>query len=296
MKEVKEMTNLELIRIFEYTASRKPYELAENTVKSYMTNIKYLIDYLDGKNILEITKADIRRYLLEISNDVSVGTYNLRINSFKSLYEVLLYHPDTEELVVNNPTESIKLAKDDKKKKKPLTHEEQTIILKSCKNKRDKAIFTTLIDTGLRIHELVNLTLDQYLNRDENGGIYLEVNKGSYKDEYVYINESTAKVVDEYLEVRKEGCEYLFVSNGGKQMDRSCISKSLKNIARRTGEFTEDRISQLCNHLMRHTKATNMVEANVPIDIIARTLRHHGLGVVMTYVDTSKDRIIEANK
>lgn len=291
------MTNLELIKIFEYTASRKPYSLAENTVKSYVSNINYLIDYCGGKSILEITKGDIRRYLLEISNDVSVETYNLRINSFKSLYNVLSYHPDTEELIVNNPTESIKRAKTgDKKKKKPLTQEEQIIILRACKNKRDKAVFTTLIDTGLRIHELTNLTLEQYLNRDENGGIYLEVNKGSYEDEYVYINESTAKVIDEYLTVRKEGCEYLFVSNGGKQMDRSCISKSLKNIARRTGEFTEDRIAQLSNHLMRHTKATNMIEANVPIDIVARTLRHHGLGVIMTYVDTSAERIIEANK
>lgn len=287
------MTNQELLDVYRNTASKKPYELSENTVKTYITNIEYLIEFLN-KNICEITNKDIRRYLLSL--DVSDSTYNIRLSSFKSLYEILKYNPDTEDLIVNDPTLGLTKVKENKKKKTPLTREEQEIIIKNCKNIRDKAIFTTLISTGLRIHELINLTLEQYKNRDEKSKIYLTVNKGSYDDEYVYINEDTAKVIDEYLKTRKEGSKYLFVSNGGNQMDRTCVSRTLKTIARRSGEIDESRIVQLSNHLLRHTKATNMVEDNVPIDIIARTLRHHGLGVVMTYVDTSDERLIEANK
>lgn len=288
------MTNQELLKIFKDTASKKPYSLSDNTIKTYLANIEYLIDFTN-KNICETTNKDIRRYLLSIS--VSDGTYNLRINAFKALYEILKYHPDTEDLIIDNPTNGLNLVKiNDKKKKIPLTKDEQVIIIRNCKNIRDKAIMTTLISTGLRIHELINITLEQYRNRGKNGEIYLEVNKGSYEDEYVYINENTSKVIDEYLKIRKNDCKYLFVSNGGKQMDRTCISRTLKTIARRSGEFTEDRIIQLSNHLLRHTKATNMVEDGVAIDVIARTLRHHGLGVVMSYVNTSEERLVEANK
>lgn len=290
------MTNQEILNVYEFTASKKPYSLSENTIKTYMNNVSYVLEFVN-KNISDITNSDIRGYLLEIDSKVSDGTYNLRINAMKSLYEVLRYNPKTENMIEKDPTDGLVLIDtSNKKRKKPLTKEEQFAIISNCKNKRDRAIYSMLISTGLRIHELINLTLDQYLNRDEYGAIYLEINKGSYTNEYVYINESTSKIVDEYLSVRKDGCEYLFVSNGGKQMDRTCVSRTLKTIARRSGAFTEDRIIQLSNHLLRHTKATNMIEDGIQIDVVARTLRHHGLGTVMTYVETSKERLMEANK
>lgn len=286
------MTNQELLEVYKNAVSNQPYNLSDNTIKTYTNNVEYLIKFLD-KNISEITSQDIKRYLS--SSKVSNSTYNLRINAFKSLYEVLKYFHATQDIITINPTDGLKKVKDTKKKKTPLTKEEQNIIIKNCKNIRDKAIFTTLISTGLRIHELINLTLSQYKSRGEFGEIYLEINKGSYEDEYAYINEETARVIDEYLKVRKDDCEYLFVSNGGKQMDRSCISKTLKNTARRSGEIEEYRIVQLSNHLLRHTTATNMVEDNAPMDVIARYLRHHTMGTVMTYVDTSKERIVKYN-
>lgn len=286
------MTNQELLETYEKAVSSQPYNLSKNTIKTYLNNIEYLIEFLN-KNICEITSQDIKKYLS--SSRVSDATYNLRINAFKSLYEVLRYHHETENIICNNPTDGLKKIKEEKARKIPLTKEEQYIIIRNCKNIRDKAIFTTLISTGLRIHELINLTLKQYLNRGEYGEIHLEVNKGSYRDEYAYINEETAKVIDEYLKTRKEGCEYLFVSNGGKQMDRTCISRTLKNTARRSGEIEEYRISQFSNHLLRHTTATNMVNEDVPMDVIAKYLRHHSMGTVMTYVDTSIERISKYN-
>ena len=40
--------------------------------------------------------------------------------------------------------------------------------------------------------------------------------------------------------------------------------------------------------------ATDLVNENVPIDVVAMVLRHHGLGTVMTYAKTDESRVLEA--
>lgn len=281
------MTNKELIEVYTSTGVKKPFSLSENAIKTYLCNINYLLNFLDDKNITDITSKDIRRYLLSL--EVSDSTYNLRVNSLKSLYKVLKWNPETEDLIIEDPTYNMPTMKCNQKVKTPLTKEEQMILIRSCKNIRDKAIIVTLLSTGLRIHELVNLTYEQYLNRN-NGRIKLLVNKGSHNDDSIIIDNNTEKVIEEYLKVRKDS-EWLFVSNGGKQMDRTCVSRMMKVTARRSGEFTEDRISQISNHLMRHSMATNLVNEDVPIDVVAKLLRHSNLNTVMTYAKTSDERV-----
>lgn len=292
------MTNTELVRIFEQTIRQKPFSLSENTIKTYLYHIDSLLKFLDNKNIDEITTKDIKKYLFNISSEgVSDTTYNISLAGFKCLYKALRYNPMTEDIIQNNPTIDIPSIKNAKQKKKtPLNEIEKQALLHSCKNVRDYAILVTYLNVGLRVHELVNLTLEQYLNRGENGEIKLVVNKGSYDDEYIFINEQTEKAIDNYIKnLRKDcGCKYLFVSNQGNQMTPSCISKTIKTLARRSGKFSEDRIAQLSNHIMRHTMATDLVNENVPIDVVAMVLRHHSLATVMTYAKTDKERVMEA--
>lgn len=291
------MTNTELVKVFEQTIKQKPFSLSDNTTKSYLYHIGKLIDFVDNKPISEITTKDIKKYLFDISsNGASDTTYNLSLAAFKCLYKALGYNPLTEDDFTTNPALNIVSVRNVKQEKKtPLNEMEKQTLLRNCKNERQFAILTTYLNTGLRVHELVNLTLEQYQNRDKNGRIKLTVNKGSYDDEYIYINEQTEAAINEYLLTRKQcDCPYLFVSNYGNKMTPSCISKTLKNIARWSGKFTEERISQISNHLMRHTMATDLVNENVPIDVVAMVLRHHGLGTVMTYAKTDESRVLEA--
>lgn len=291
------MTNTELLQVFEQTIKQKPFALSDNTAKSYLYHISKLVDFVDNKPIADITTKDIKKYLFELSNNgASDTTYNLSLAAFKSLYKALGYNPLTEDDFTANPAINIVSVRNAKQAKKtPLNDMEKNALLRSCKNERQYAILVTYLNTGLRVNELVNLTLEQYNNRDENGKIKLEVNKGSYDDEYIYINEQTENAINDYLLTRKQcDCPYLFVSNYGNKMTASCINKTLKNIARWSGKFTDERISQISNHLMRHTMATDLVNENVPIDVVAMVLRHHGLGTVMTYAKTDENRVLEA--
>lgn len=287
------MTNIELLEIFKSTASSKVFKISERTLEEYCKSINYLLNFLDNKSILDITKKDIKSYMQSIS-DISDSTYNSRLSSYKTLFKVLAYDYRTEDLIINDPTFGVvNIKKVQNKKKTPLTKEEQFYLIKFAKNERDRAILTTLLSTGLRIHELIGLTLNQYLNRND-GKIDIIINKGSYDDEYIIINSETEKCINDYIKVRKNISDKLFVSNQGNEMDRTVISRMIKNTARRSNQFTEERISELCNHIMRHTMATNMVNNDVAIEIIAEALRHHGLGTVMTYAKIDQNRVKQA--
>lgn len=284
------MNNKELITLYKETAAKKPFNISSGSIDIYILNIMYVLEYLEDKNILEITHKDLKRYFLSV-NDIASSTYNQRINSLKSLYKVLKYHPETEDLIDVDPTYGLVTIKAEISKKTPLNAEEQMNLIRGCKNKRDRAIMFTLLTTGLRIHELIALTYEQYLNRGSDGSIYLTVNKGSFNDETIFINPETENAIEEYLKVRHPGCERLFVSNSGTPMERISLSRTFKNIARKTGKFDEARISQISNHLMRHTFGTNLVNNDVPIDVVAKALRHHSLGTVMTYAKTDVSRV-----
>lgn len=284
------MNNKELINLYKETAAKKPFNISSASIDMYVLNIEYVLDYLEDKNILEINHKDLKKYFLA-ADEISASTYNQRIHSLKSLYKVLKYHPETEDFIEIDPTYGLVTIKTDSEKKIPLNVEEQKHLIRGCKNKRDKAIMLTLLTTGLRVHELIALTYDQYINRGSDGSIYLTVNKGSFNDEYIFVNAETENAIEEYLKVRHPGCENLFVSNSGTPMERISLSRTFKNIARKTGEFDETRISQISNHLMRHTFGTNLVNNDVPIDIVSKALRHHNLGTVMTYAKTDVNRV-----
>ena len=120
-----------------------------------------------------------------------------------------------------------------------------------------------MIKTGLRVNELINIKLSDYLNMQDDK-IELKVNKGSKQGEYIYMTDELKDVINQYLKVRKNGCDKLFVSNRGTNMDAEVMSRTLKVIAKRSGKFDSVKISNLCNHALRHTTATNLLNNGVP--------------------------------
>lgn len=284
-------TNKELLKIFISAGQNNPFNLSDNSIKTYMTHINLFFNNCD-KSIFDITKKDLKVYLA--SNKMSAKSYNMKLSSFRKLYEVLAYDSRTEDYVINNPTIGIISIKKVKTEAKvPLTKEEKELMLNNCKNKRDYAIMITLLNTMVRIHELINLTYDQYMSRDNNGKIRLNINKGSYKDEFIYINKETETAINKYLEIRKNGSDRLFVSNYGNKMTSSCISETLKTIARKSG-ISKDRVKKISSHLLRATGATDMLNKGESIEVVAEALRHHGLGCVQAYAKVAENRVMEA--
>ena len=285
------MTNENLIQIWYNDITKQPFKKSEKTRDEYLKSINYFLEFVN-KDIIDITQRDVKLYMQSLN--VSDSTYNNRLASISSLYKVLSYSPITEELIKLNPTKDVFRVSVKNKEKKPLTQDEERALLQSCKNKRDYAVLLLMLSNGLRIDELINLKLDQYLNRDEDNGIKLVHTKRS-KICMTYLNDNVIRAIDDYLTVRKDGCDFLFVSNSGETpLLRTSLTRTFKNIARRSNMFSEERIGQIAPHLMRCTCASALAENDVPVQVIQKILGHSDISCTMKYVKTSNDSVRNA--
>lgn len=267
------MTNEELLNVFKTNANKRPFQLADGTIEMYLKNINYFLESIGNKNILEITRKDVKQYMLALQT--SDSTYNQRLASIRTLYKVLAYILDDEN-IIDVTFGLVAISKVEHEHKVPLTELERKLILKHCKNDRDYAIVLTLLSSGIRISELIGLTLDDYNNRDENGKITLTITKGS-KVRNIWLNEDVCKAIDKYLTTRKI-CDYnnLFISNGGTPMLQSSCARTMKILAKRAG-LDNDRIDKICCHTMRSSYASNLADKGVSIQKIATAMGHSNI-------------------
>lgn len=276
----------ELIREFE---NRLKINKSENTIRTYVKNVEMFLKETN-KDPFETNNEDITEYLA--NKDISSASKHLFVSSLTSFYNIM---NDLKICKNYHPTLGVIIPKIKNKVKTPLTKQEVSWILQICKNKRDKAFWTLMFSTGLRISEAINLTLEQYLNRTEDN-IIIITGKGD-KERFIVLNDSVISAIEEYLPYRKNS-EYdnLFISNTRKPMNRGTTCRSLKNLARKSGHFNEYQISNICNHLTRATMATNLLEDGVELELVKDILGHESLNTTLIYAKRSTKRISEAMK
>lgn len=265
-----------------YIMGMKRYKggMSEKTIETYTHRVELFFNSCN-KNPLEVTKEDIINYL--DNNDFASATKHLIASALSSFYKILK-NENVNGFDTYNPTEDIEmyLPKVKNKVKIPLNREQIRAILNVCPNVRDKAFWTMMFTTGLRISEAIELTLEQYLNRTDNNEIII-TGKGD-KDRIIALNDETVEAIENYLPKRKE-CEYdnLFISNGGTPLLRTSCSRTLKNLARKTGRFTDYQIKNMCNHLTRASYATNLLDSEVPIEMVKDILGHESIQTTLIY-------------
>ena len=133
-------------------------KLSKNTVNSYSDNLDKFIIFLNNKITIDVDQKDIKEYLSSIKN-MNDRTRAHYITVLRSFYKFLL----SNNYIKQNPTENIVLPKLSKKLPKFLTIEEVDklldIELKTALDYRNKAMLELLYATGVRISELINLTI-----------------------------------------------------------------------------------------------------------------------------------------
>lgn len=285
------MTREELMNT--YIKVMRAEDKSEGTINEYLKHINEYFSFLDNNGIdyTEAKPKDVKLFRNENSN-LSESTKNGKVSAVNSFYTFLV---DDMEMMEYNPCSSVKSLKiKNRVEKVPLTKIQINWLINACKNNRDKAIISMLINTGLRIHELINVTFEDYKYAKSHDGELHVIGKGN-KFRVVYIPEITIGYVDEYLIERKES-EYnnLFISNGCKPMDRTCISRTLKTTAKRSGHFNDDEISRIHNHLLRHSHFTNLSDNGIPLEVISELAGHSNVNTSKIYVHVSKNRAKEA--
>lgn len=167
-----------------------------------------------------------------------------------------------------------------------LTQHEVNRILSGCKeNKRNFAIISFILFTGVRVSELVSLKLE---NIDLGAGIARIKGKGD-KERIIPITKELSEVLEDYLKTRKIESEYLFASKSGTKLSPLSIQLIVRNISEKCG-FKR----RITPHKLRHTFATLALEAGVSPITISELLGHSSLNTTMKYTHVTNKLTEEA--
>lgn len=150
---------------------------------------------------------------------------------------------------------------------------------------RQRAILTTMLDTGMRISEVLSLNRDTIDWGDKSAYI---IGKGSKKRKVLF-RDWSLWWIRKYLDLRKDEHEALFVIHQPGyplvRLEPDDVRKPFRRIARKTG------IDKFTPHIARKTAATVMWHNGADIQIVQGFLGHERITTTQIYVGQNYDRI-----
>lgn len=154
-------------------------------------------------------------------------------------------------------------------------------MLHKCSNKRDRAIIITLYGTGIRVSELLTLTIDDVTRRS----ITIKGKYGKHRE--ILLSSQVRKALKEYLEVRPKVKEkQLFIGRQG-----AITRQTVNNIINKYASKAYIAMSKAYPHSLRHLFCKRLSEQGIAIDIISSLAGHESLETTSIYTKRTKDEL-----
>lgn len=255
---------------------------------------------LSIEEIRSIDRIDIADYLYYLSNKgLSAPTRARKLAAIRAFFDYLCYKTYRLE---DNPCEMVESPAFKRKLPVFLT-ETECIYLLECIHKsldknmaRDYCIITFFMLCGLRIDELVGINLGDIRHNleDNQESLILVVTGKGNKQRTIYLPQLCVNAYHEYIHKRiqpKDDKEKaLFISQKGQRMSHRAIERMVKKYFAMAGLDA----SRLTPHKLRHTAATNMLNANTDIRVIQQALGHETLQTTQIYTHVSNASLKDA--
>lgn len=250
---------------------------SKHTRTAYEYNVNQMLDYVD-KDVNNITFGDLVDYKEHFSKRYSSNSMAQKIRCLRSYFDYLYYDI---EVIDSNPIVNKKglRIKEDKVVEKKQTYFPMVDIkqlIQNGKNSRDKAIIAVFATIGLRVSELIELTLEDYKRKTVT-----IITKGEKEREIIF-NESCCKYVDQYLKDRKQSeCNNLFISNQRTPMRPEVINRTLKVIAKQ---------KDIHPHSIRHSVVSEVLK-EYDIETARQFIGHSNIATTMRYVHSTNEEV-----
>ena len=262
--------------------------LSKNTVMSYSRDISSFVDFMENSNIKEspqnCSKETLQQFIFTQSKLIGSNSQARRVSALKSFFNFLIF----ENYCQDSPADLIEAPKIGRKLPQILnTNEIEKILdgieLNKSQGQRNRAIIETLYGSGLRVSELVEITLSNIFIKENiirvngKGGKQRLIPLGSYSKKFIQI------YVDEIRPFEKiKDEDILFLNRNGKKMSRAMIFTIIRNAAKKVG--IKKKISP---HTFRHSFATHLLENGADLRTIQLLLGHES--IITTEIYTHLD-------
>ena len=265
---------------------------SENTVASYMRDIRQFRDYLTDVEDLEICSCDhqcIYRYTTHLTEKgKSAATINRGIASLRSFFHFLL----SENMIEEDPVQNISQQKTEKKLPQILSgYEVEELLkqpnLKDHKGLRDKAMLETLYATGMRVSEMIALNVG-----DVNlVGAFIRC-EGNGKPRIIPLYPEAVRALETYIgQIRPQIATAgentaLFVNMSGERMTRQGFWKIIKYY-QKSAKINKE----ITPHTLRHSFAAHLLERGADLHSLQEMLGHSDISSTQIYTQFIKQNL-----
>lgn len=230
----------------------------------------------EGKPWSEITTSDIREFLSgEEERGNKRSSIAAKIAIFRSFFGWLF----DEEYIDRNPAKRIVRPNLPPALPKYLTHNElESIREAASEDPIDRLLVEILYSTGLRVSELVALDWEDL--RLATKQVSVREGKGG-KSRTVLLSTRAARLLAQYRETRADDNPWVLMSREHNRMSKETVERRIRNLGNEAG--IEKTVTP---HCLRHSLATHLLEAGVPIDQIQHLLGHASVATTQIYART----------
>lgn len=273
--------------------------MAQNTLESYGRDLRRFICFLEeDKNITDVKEVVpelIVEYLTQIRQDgLSANSMNRSLAALRGFYKYLL----REKVITQNPLANIELAKVWMKLPDTISKDEMKSILaqpgtQSVSALRNTAMLELLYATGIRVSELVNLTMN---SMNWQVGFLIVMGKGS-KERIVPVGkvayDFTRRYVDEARPklMQTKNTDVLFLNRFGKKFTRQGFWKIVVGYAKQAGLQ-----KKVYPHTFRHSFASHLLEGGADLRTVQVMLGHSDISTTQIYTHVTRERLREIHQ
>lgn len=267
--------------------------LAENTLASYRLDLRTLAEWLahHDNDLLQAQSLDLQAFLADRVEGGYKATSSARLLSAMRRFFQYLYR---EKLRSDDPSAVLSSPKLPQRLPKDLSEAQVDTLLNAPSIEqplelRDKAMLEVLYATGLRVSELVSLTMSDVSLRQ---GVIRVLGKGN-KERLVPLGEEAVYWIEYYLEhgrpwlLNGQTLDVLFPSNRARQMTRQTFWHRIKHYAVLASIDSE----KLSPHVLRHAFATHLLNHGADLRVVQMLLGHSDLSTTQIYTHVATERL-----
>jgi integrase/recombinase XerD len=223
--------------------------LRPHTIKFYRENLHY-----KQQTLISMIERDIKQMIVEMKErDLKTTTINTKLRSLQCFYNFLYKNKHIKK----NPMAHVKLLKERKEVVPSFSKEQFKPLFSLCDTKtfvgvREKTIMMLMLDTAIRLNELVNIRLADVKENE----IVIKETK-TFFERVVTISKKLKEQMDIWIKIRgKVKTDRLFINVDGKELMKRSIQNRIEHYGKLSG-ITNVRVSF---HTFRHTSAKFFIQ------------------------------------
>jgi len=266
--------------------------LSQNTLNAYRTDLKKFSEWCNGRDLglVQANRSHVLDYLAFRMQHGFSSRSTARLNTtLRRFYQYLL----REGWIQADPMLDLQSPRIGRPLPKSLSETDVERLLDAPDvsdplGQRDQAMLETLYATGLRVTELVQLSLPQL---DRITGLVRVIGKGS-RERLVPLGLDCLDAIDAYLKeartqiLGERQSDYLFVTRRGSCMTRQAFWQLIKRYALQAGITTD-----LSPHTLRHAFATHLLNHGADLRSVQMLLGHSDLSTTQIYTHVATARL-----